>query len=102
MGDVAVLVAGGTTLFAVGLVDDRLQLKPGTKLSAHIVMACAVVATGLQLHWTGSPLLDSLLTIFWLIGITNALNLLDNMDGLAPGIAVIARLFGSSFSAPDT
>ena len=88
-GDVGVLVAGGTTLFAVGLVDDRLQLKPGTKLSAHIVVACAIVVYGLQLHWTGSPLLNSLLTILWIVGITNAFNLLDNMDGLCAGIAAI-------------
>ena len=46
----------------------------------------------LSLPWTGSVLLNMALTIFWLIGITNAINLLDNMDGLAAGIASIAAV----------
>jgi UDP-GlcNAc:undecaprenyl-phosphate GlcNAc-1-phosphate transferase len=52
-----------------------------------------VIYYGLTLPWTGSHSLNVVLTIFWLIGITNALNLLDNMDGLAAGIAVIGSAF---------
>src|SRR5205085_7946611 len=48
---------------------------------------------GLALPWTGSVAINMVLTIFWLIGITNAINLLDNMDGLASGIAAISSIF---------
>ena len=55
--------------------------------------AAAVVWCGLTLPWTGSPPVNMAITLFWLIGITNAVNLLDNMDGLAAGIAAIASTF---------
>jgi UDP-GlcNAc:undecaprenyl-phosphate GlcNAc-1-phosphate transferase len=48
---------------------------------------------GLRLGWTDSLLGDSMLTLFWIVGITNALNLLDNMDGLCAGITLIAGTF---------
>ena len=48
---------------------------------------------GLALPWTGSPLLDRASTLLWLVGITNAVNLLDNMDGLAAGVTAIAAAF---------
>ena len=89
----APVVAGGGFLFIVGLVDDVRPLKPYTKLIAQLMAAAVVVYFGLHLPWTGHLLLDNLLTIFWLVGITNAVNLLDNMDGLAGGISLIACLF---------
>jgi len=80
-------------LFVVGLVDDAVQLPPLPKLAAQVAAAAFVVAHGLRLPWTASPLLDGAVTIVWLVGITNALNLLDNMDGLAGGIAAIGAVF---------
>ena len=85
-----VIVACSTFLFFVGLVDDILHIKPYQKLIGQIIGAAAVVNYGLTLPWTSSPSIDVVITIFWLIGITNAINLLDNMDGLATGIAAIA------------
>ncbi len=79
-----------TVLFLVGLVDDLRSLKPSTKLVAQIAVASLLVYQGYGLHWTRSLALDSLVTIFWIVGITNAFNLLDNMDGLCAGVAVIA------------
>ncbi len=84
------ILAAVATLFAVGLVDDLRSLKPSTKLVAQIAAASLLVYQGFGLHWTSSLTLDSLLTIFWIVGITNAFNLLDNMDGLCAGVAVIA------------
>ena len=83
--ETAMVALGSSALFLLGLLDDILPLKPSTKLSAEIVIACVVIAFGYQLHWTGSPLLDALVTIVWIVGITNAFNLLDNMDGLCRG-----------------
>ena len=83
----------GAFLFLVGLIDDFFNLKPYQKLSGQIMGAAAVVWCGLTLPWTGSPPVNMAITLFWLIGITNAVNLLDNMDGLAAGIAAIASTF---------
>ncbi len=49
-----------------------------------------VIGYGLVLPWTNSDVFNIAITAFWLIGITNAINLLDNMDGLSAGIAAIA------------
>src|SRR6185503_13816304 len=80
-------------LFLVGLIDDLIHIKPYQKLIGQILGSAYVVYYGLSLPWTGSVLLNMALAIFWLIGITNAINLLDNMDGLASGIAIIAAGF---------
>lgn len=88
-----VILLASTFLFLVGLVDDVLHIKPYQKLIGQILGSAFVVYYGLSLPWTGSVLLNMALAIFWLIGITNAINLLDNMDGLASGIAIIAAGF---------
>jgi UDP-GlcNAc:undecaprenyl-phosphate/decaprenyl-phosphate GlcNAc-1-phosphate transferase len=87
------ILLASTFLFIVGLVDDVLHIKPYQKLIGQVMGSAYVVYYGLSLPWTGSVLLNMALAIFWLIGITNAINLLDNMDGLASGIAVIAAGF---------
>src|SRR5687767_294145 len=88
-----VIVTTSSFLFFVGLVDDLIHTKPYQKLIGQIVGAAAVVNYGLALPWTRSASVNIAITIFWLIGITNAINLLDNMDGLATGIAAIASGF---------
>jgi UDP-GlcNAc:undecaprenyl-phosphate GlcNAc-1-phosphate transferase len=88
-----VVLGSSTFLFLVGLVDDILHIKPYQKLIGQVMGSAFVIYYGLRLPWTNSLAVDMALTIFWLIGITNALNLLDNMDGLASGIAVIASGF---------
>jgi len=88
-----VILRASTFLFLVGLVDDLIHIKPYQKLIGQILGAAYVVYYGLSLPWTSSVLVNMALAIFWLIGITNAINLLDNMDGLASGIAIIAAGF---------
>ena len=88
------VVAGAASfLFLVGLIDDWLHIKPYQKLIGQVIGASIVVNYGLILPWTRSLPANMVITIFWLIGITNAINLLDNMDGLATGIAAIASGF---------
>jgi UDP-GlcNAc:undecaprenyl-phosphate GlcNAc-1-phosphate transferase len=92
------LVGGGTLLFVTGLIDDLRRLRPHTKLVAQIVAACVLVFGGVQV---GSPALAVVaipLTVLWVVGITNAFNLLDNIDGLSAGTAVIAAVFLFAFS----
>jgi UDP-GlcNAc:undecaprenyl-phosphate GlcNAc-1-phosphate transferase len=88
-----VVVGSSSFLFLVGLIDDWLHIKPYQKLIGQVIGAAAVVNYGLLLPWTRSLPANMVITIFWLIGITNAINLLDNMDGLATGIAAIASIF---------
>lgn len=85
-----VIALAGTAMFFTGLVDDFLSLRPSTKLAIQIAVACLVLYLGRQVTWTGSATLDALLTLFWIVGLTNAFNLLDNMDGLCSGVAAIA------------
>ncbi len=84
-----VLVFTAALMFGTGLVDDVLSIKPATKLIAQLALACALLFFDYRLNWLQSATLDSLLTLIWIVGLTNAFNLLDNMDGLCAGIAII-------------
>ncbi len=85
-----VILGGSSFMFLVGLIDDIFHIKPYQKLIGQIISAAIVIGYGLVLPWTDSQVINIVFTAFWLIGITNAVNLLDNMDGLAAGIAAIA------------
>ena len=87
-----IIVAASSILFVVGLVDDLLHIKPYQKLIGQMIGASLIVGTGLKMPLTGYELIDIWITVFWIIGITNAINLLDNMDGLAAGISAIAAI----------
>ncbi len=88
--EIWVLALGGAAIFIVGLTDDLIALKPYSKLVAQIALASLFVFFGYRLSWSDSLTLDALLTLVWIVGLTNAFNLLDNMDGLCGGIALIA------------
>jgi UDP-GlcNAc:undecaprenyl-phosphate GlcNAc-1-phosphate transferase len=88
-----VIIKASSFLFLVGLIDDLIHTKPYQKLIGQVLGSAFVVYYGLSLPWTQSLPINMALAIFWLIGITNAVNLLDNMDGLAAGIAIIAAGF---------
>ena len=87
-----VIVAAASFLFLVGLLDDIINVKPYQKLIGQLIGATFVVGFDLTLPLTGYELIDIWITVFWLVGITNAVNLLDNMDGLAAGIAAIGAM----------
>jgi UDP-GlcNAc:undecaprenyl-phosphate GlcNAc-1-phosphate transferase len=80
----------GAGMFAIGVLDDFLKLKPSTKLTGQIVVASMVVAFSPIPSWTSWPAWNVILALLWILTITNAFNLLDNMDGLCAGIAAIA------------
>lgn len=84
------VLAGSSILFLVGLIDDILTVKPYQKLIGQFIGAGIVIGYGLVLPWTNSEIFNIAITGFWLVGITNAINLLDNMDGLSSGITAIA------------
>jgi UDP-GlcNAc:undecaprenyl-phosphate GlcNAc-1-phosphate transferase len=88
----AVLWIGATFLFLLGLVDDFVTIKPQTKLVGQILVASLVTFLGFRLHWFTSLTLDTMVTIIWVVGLTNAFNLIDNMDGLCAGVGLIAAI----------
>lgn len=85
-------LAAASLIFTVGFADDLRSLRPQHKLLAQIAAACVLVAGGVYFGIEGGNALTWLLTILFVVGITNALNLLDNMDGLAAGVASTAAL----------
>ncbi len=85
-----IIVGASSFLFLVGLFDDVLNIKPYQKLFGQLIGATMIVGLGPRLPITGYELVDIWITVLWLVGITNAINLLDNMDGLAAGISIIA------------
>ena len=90
---IAVAWLGITILFVLGLLDDLFHFRPQNKLIVQIVVASMVAFLGYRLQWALSLTGDTILTIIWIVGITNAVNLLDNMDGLCAGISLIAAVF---------
>lgn len=88
----ALLLVGSVIMFAVGLIDDRLHIKPSTKLIGEIIAVAMPIALGAAINLTPWHLVNVLITFFWFLGIINAVNLIDNMDGLASGVVVIALL----------
>ncbi|MBL8135763.1 MAG: hypothetical protein JNL48_04000 [Acidobacteria bacterium] len=95
------LLGGASFLAAAGLVDDLRPLGPQVKFLIQLVAASTLVVAGVRLDVTSVAVLDQIITVVWLVGLTNAFNLLDNMDGLAAGIGVIAAGFRCYFFLVD-
>jgi UDP-GlcNAc:undecaprenyl-phosphate GlcNAc-1-phosphate transferase len=90
------LLPGAALIFFIGLLDDFLNLKPVVKLAGQVAAALLVFSSGLRMDLLANqPLpiwLNFLLTILWLLLSTNALNLIDGLDGLCAGIGLVATL----------
>ena len=80
-------------IFILGLADDVFNIDPQHKLAGQIIITSILVFFGFRLGWTDSKTVNLFLSIVWIVGITNAFNLLDNMDGLSAGVAFIAGVF---------
>ena len=89
-GELGGILAGVTLVFVVGVVDDLRHLSPIAKLAAQIAAAVIVLASGLNVEIVGNDILAWAIGLLWLVGITNAFNLLDNMDGLAATLAIVS------------
>jgi UDP-GlcNAc:undecaprenyl-phosphate GlcNAc-1-phosphate transferase len=84
------IVVGATSVSIMGVLDDTRGVRPSLKLLGQLLASVVVIVSGLQVHLFHSQVVNIALTMLWIAGITNALNLLDNMDGLSGGIAAIA------------
>lgn len=95
------MLLGCTAIVAVGIWDDICNIPAKVKLVGQILAACIPVAFGIQIEWLTNPFGDIIVlpeliaipvTIFWIIGFTNTVNLIDGLDGLAAGVAFIASI----------
>jgi UDP-GlcNAc:undecaprenyl-phosphate GlcNAc-1-phosphate transferase len=86
------ILAGTCALTAVGLIDDVLVMRPGQKLAAQIAVTLGVLIAAPPLLFGHNSWLGFALVFLWLIGTTNAFNLIDGLDGLATGIGIVTTL----------
>jgi UDP-GlcNAc:undecaprenyl-phosphate GlcNAc-1-phosphate transferase len=85
------LVLAGTLMVMLGLIDDFGVLKPWPKLIGQLIAVFVLIRSGIRIEIAALPdWLDVALTVFWMIGIINAVNIIDVMDGLAGGVGVVA------------
>lgn len=86
-------VTAGSLVAFVGLLDDRLHLPPWPRLLVQFIAFAILAWFNVRVKLPIPPIFNLALTFFWLVGITNAINLLDNMDGLSAGVAGVAAAF---------
>lgn len=94
---IVAISAGATVLFLTGLADDRWNLSWKPRLGIQFLTALFVVFSGVQATlFVNQPWIGIALTVLWIMVLTNAMNFLDNMDGLSAGIGVIASLMSAA------
>ena len=93
------IVLGSAVILGVGLLDDAREISAPAKVAGQVLAAMMLVFLGATMFWLKIPIagtvvlstdLTPLITALWVIGITNAINLIDGLDGLAAGIVAIA------------
>ncbi len=93
------VLAGIGVIFVIGVIDDIATLSPGLKLLGQVLATTIVIASGLRIDFVGNPfggglvalgLLSIPVTLVYIVGFTNIINLVDGLDGLAAGVTVIA------------
>lgn len=90
MLELAGILGAASLVSFLGLWDDRRPLRPMLKLGGQLLCAAMVVAAGVRVSLTGILILDVAISVVWLVTITNALNFMDNMDGVSGGVSAIA------------
>lgn len=111
------ILIGALTLVVLGIIDDIVALKPKTKFAGQIIAALIPALSGVSVHGIVNPFVPGQystlgifsipLTVIWIVGITNAVNFIDGLDGLACGVSaiatvtmfIIAVLFGETYIA---
>ncbi|MDF2635291.1 MAG: glycosyl transferase family 4 [Pelosinus sp.] len=94
------LLVGGTVILIVGIIDDLKPLPARVKLLGQIVAAAVLVMFDIRIEWLTNPFGEMIyveylaipLTILWVVGLTNTVNLIDGLDGLAAGVSTIASV----------
>jgi len=87
------ILMGAAILMILGMIDDKVGMMPRMKLSGQILAALIVYKAGIKVVTFEDYYVSMAFTVFWIVGITNAFNLLDNLNGLSSGIAGISCIF---------
>ena len=87
------MLLGATWVSSFGLWDDRFGLGAGVKMLAQLGGAAILIMSGVMVKLPVPMALNYVLTLLWIVGITNAMNLLDNMDGLSGGVGAVGSAF---------
>jgi UDP-GlcNAc:undecaprenyl-phosphate GlcNAc-1-phosphate transferase len=88
--ELVAILGSALALGLVGLIDDLRSLPLWPRLTVMLAAAGALWAAGVRVHLFDGGIIDFAITVIWVVGITNAFNLLDNMDGLSAGTAAVA------------
>ena len=97
---VAVVLAGALGMAWLGWLDDKHELRPAPKFAGQLLMATLVAAAGVRITlFVPSVLFSYLVTVLWILTLTNALNFMDNMNGLCAGVGAIAAGFFAATAA---
>lgn len=89
----AAMLFGAAFMSFLGLLDDRFALSAYIRLPLQMLAALMVWVFGVRIQVFSNPILDATITVLWIAGITNAMNFLDNMDGLLAGISAVISAF---------
>jgi UDP-GlcNAc:undecaprenyl-phosphate GlcNAc-1-phosphate transferase len=88
------IVGGAIGMLLLGLLDDRIELRPSLKFAGQFLIALMVAASGVRITlFVGNPVFSYGVTILWILTLTNAVNFMDNMNGLCAGIGAVGSLF---------
>ena len=98
VNEVVGIFVGATLVSLVGALDDSRGVGSYLKLAFQIAAAAILILSGVQVRLFDG-FMDIVLTLLWIVGITNAFNLLDNMDGLSAGVATVASAFFTLLAA---
>ena len=98
VNEVVGIFVGATLVSLVGALDDSRGVGSYLKLAIQIAAASILILSGVQVRLFDG-FMDIVLTLLWVVGITNAFNLLDNMDGLSAGVATVASAFFTLLAA---
>ena len=87
LGFVGLLLSSGTG-FLIGLADDAYNTKPWLKFGVQLLSGLILISTGISIHIFSSDILNYIVTLFWVVGIMNSINMLDNMDGITSIVSI--------------
>lgn len=92
------LFCAASLAFLMGLADDAYNTKPILKLLAQIICGVIISLTGTTIHFFDSTIINAIITIIWVVGVMNSLNMLDNMDGITTSVSlfILIACFGTS------
>lgn len=101
LDQLVIILTLAVLLGCVGLLDDLRNLSPWVRLGLEVAAGVTVWATPAGAEVFSNDALNLVITVAWIVGVTNAINLLDNMDGLSAGVAAIAALFVTAMAADN-